>query len=173
MTERIAVVILVVVLLLVNGSIASKERHLATGSIVYLALAPKDPRSLMQGDYMALRFTMSGEVYANLPKKSEGRWHRDVDASDGFAVVALDDRGVGTFRGIYTNQPLAGNERLMRYRIRWGEVKFATNAFFFQEGQGSVYDAARFGQFRVDGKGELLLTALADRDLTILKPDRK
>jgi uncharacterized membrane-anchored protein len=173
MTERIAVVILIVVLLLVNGSIASKERHLANGRIIYLSLAPRDPRSLMQGDYMALRFTMAGEVYENLPKTSEGRWHRDVDAADGFAVITVDDRGVGTFKSIYTNQPLAGNELLMRYRIRRGEVKFATNAFFFQEGQGNVYDAARFGQFRVDGKGELLLTALADTNLTLLKPEKK
>jgi len=171
MPKKIALVALAVILVLVNWSIAGKEKQLAEGRVVYLELAPVDPRSLIQGDYMALRFKVAREVYKTLPKTEDRRhWGHDVAASDGYAVVQLDDRQVGSFQGLYDKQALAANDVLMRYRVRNGEVRFATNAFFFQEGQGKFYRSAKYGQFRVDGKGELLLTAMFDKDLNKLGP---
>jgi uncharacterized membrane-anchored protein len=58
----------------------------------------------------------------------------------------------------------------MRYRVRNGAVKFATNAFFFQEGHAKHYEPARYGQFRVDSSGELLLVAMYDKELNRLGP---
>ena len=174
MHKTIAVVSLIIVLALVDWSIVAKEKQLAEGTVVYLELAPVDPRSLMQGDYMALRFRLANDVYAALPKTADRRWWgADVDASDGFVVADLDDRKVGSFKRIHTDQPLANNEVLLRYRIRNGAVKFATNAYFFQEGHAHYYEAARYGQFRVDDKGELLLVAMVDKDLNQLGPEEK
>ncbi len=174
MSSKIAVIALVIVLGLVNWSIFKKETHLAAGHTVYLDLAPVDPRSLMQGDYMSLRFKLADEVYNALPKTEKSRrWRHDVKASDGYSVVSLDDRKVGSFKFLYDNQILSDNEVLMRYRVRNGAVKFATNAFFFQEGHGHYYEPARYGQFRVDDKGELLLVAMYSKDLKKLGPDKK
>ena len=162
---------LLIILGIVNWSIAGKEEHLAEGKIVYLALAPVDPRSLMQGDYMALNFGLATAVYDALPKEpTRQRWRHDVAASDGFVVVTLDERSIGSFKALYTDQALSKDERLMRYRVRNGAVQFATNAFFFQEGHGKYYELARFGQFRLDDQGELLLTAMYDQDLKQLGP---
>ena len=172
MRSKIAIIALFVVLGLVNWSIAGKEKHLAEGRIVYLELAPVDPRSLMQGDYMALRFRLADEVYKVLPKtKEHRRWRQNVDASDGYVVVRLDERTIGSFKRLYEDQALSKDEVLMRYRVRSGEVKFATNAFFFEEGHGKYYQPARYGQFRVDDRGELLLVGMYDKDLKKLGPD--
>lgn len=166
MSSKIAMISLVIVLGLVNWSIFEKEIHLAEGRIVYLDLAPVDPRSLMQGDYMALRFKLANEMYKVLPKaEKHKRWRHDVNATDGYAVVTLDERNIGSFKYLYVDQTLSEDEILMRYRVRNGAVKFATNGFFFQEGHGKYYESARFGQFRVDDKGELLLVAMYDKDL--------
>lgn len=175
MQIKLAIVALVIVLILVNWSIFKKERHLVEGAVVYLELAPRDPRSLMQGDYMALRFRIANDVYQALPKTKDQphRWRHDVDAADGYVVVTLDARRVATFKALYTDQVLADNELLMRYRVRDGAVKFATNAFFFQEGTAKVYEPARYGQFRVDEQGELLLVAMYDKDLNkLIKNDK-
>jgi uncharacterized membrane-anchored protein len=174
MYRKIALVSLVIILALVNWSIFGKEKQLAEGKIVYLDLAPVDPRSLMQGDYMALRFQLAEEVYDALPKAADyHRWRQDVTAPDGYVVVSLNERNVGSFKSIYNDQALSGNETLLRYRVRNGAVKFATNAFFFQEGQGELYELARYGQFRVDHKGELLLVAMYDKDLNKLEPSEE
>lgn len=63
MNKIIALVALIAVLGIVNASIIDKEKHLAEGQVVYLELAPVDPRSLMQGDYMALNFRVAQQVY--------------------------------------------------------------------------------------------------------------
>jgi uncharacterized membrane-anchored protein len=174
MASRIALIALVIILGLVNWSIALKEKHLSDGRTVYLELAPVDPRSLMQGDYMALRFRLANEVYDALPKAKESRrWRQEVNASDGHVVVSLDERNIGSFNRLYQDQALAKDEILMRYRVRNGEVKFATNAFFFQEGHAKHYESARYGQFSVDDTGELLLVAMYDKSLNKLGPVEK
>jgi uncharacterized membrane-anchored protein len=169
MLNKIAIAALIIILGLVNWSIIGKEKHLSEGRVVYLELAPVDPRSLMQGDYMALRFKLADEVYKALPKTyGNKQWRHNVAASDGFVVVRLDDRNIGIFKSLYQDQELDKNEILMKYRVRDGVVKFATNAFFFQEGHGNIYQPARYGEFKVDKKGELLLVSMYDKELNKL-----
>ncbi|WP_341649050.1 GDYXXLXY domain-containing protein [Thauera humireducens] len=45
-------------------AIHDREQTLAHGQVVLVQLAPVDPRSLMQGDYMALRFAIDNELPA-------------------------------------------------------------------------------------------------------------
>ena len=71
------------------------------------------------------------------------------------------DDAVATFVRIDDATPLAPELRL-RYRWRAGEPKFATNAFFFEEGTGERYAGARYGEFRVGPDGESILTGLRD-----------
>lgn len=173
MLKKIALVSLLVILAVVNWSIFAKEKHLAEGKVVYLTLAPVDPRSLMQGDYMALRFRLANEVYKALPKREDRKEGRHkIAATDGYLVAHLDERNIGTFKGLYRDQALAEDEILLQYRVRNGAVKFATNAYFFQEGHGKYYQGARYGQFRVDDKGELLLVAMYDKDLNKLEANK-
>ena len=171
MRKNFVVVSMIIVLVGINWSIAGKEKHLSTGHIVYLDLAPVDPRSLMQGDYMTLRFRIGDEVYQALPKSEEyKRWRHNVESDDGYVIVEQDDKGIAQFKRIDdSNQALAASELRLKYRVRNGAVKFATNAFFFEEGQGRIYQPARYGQFRVNKKGELLLAGMYDKDLTKLE----
>lgn len=174
MFKTIAFVSLMIILILVNWSIVGKEKHLVEGKIVYLDLAPVDPRSLMQGDYMALRFRLTDKVHKALSKKEDRTQRRhNLDTSDGYVVIDLDARKIGSFKSLYLDQDLSDNEILMRYRVRNGAVKFATNAYYFQEGHGKYYQPAQYGQFRVDEKGELLLVAMYDKELTKLEPNEK
>jgi len=143
----------------INFNVAGRERLLDNGRVVLLELAPVDPRSLMQGDYMALRFQLANEAFAGQDLQN---------FADGQLVATLDERNVATFARFADGAALAGNEALMRYRVRNGIAKFATNAFFFEEGRGDDYTAARFGEFRLASDGEMLLTRLRDKDLTVL-----
>jgi uncharacterized membrane-anchored protein len=57
--------------------------------------------------------------------------------------------------------------------VREGDVKFATNAYFFQEGTGNLYARARYGEFRVAPDGELLLTHLVGEKFERLGPSAR
>ena len=174
MFKIIAVVATVGILALVNWSILIKEKHLSEGQVVYLDLRPVDPRSLMQGDYMALRFKLGDEVEKALRNRHQISLDGSfISSTGGLAVVSLDERDIGTFKQIedesgISTQDKPQKEILIQYRVRKGQVKLATNAYFFQEGKAALYNAAKYGQFRVDDSGELLLAAMYDKDLNRL-----
>lgn len=157
---------LAVILIGVNLSIFSKETQLAEGEAIFMELAPVDPRSLMQGDYMALNYAVSQSVReAMWAREGRTETYQVPDNQDGLVVVRRDARGVGEFVRLDDGTPLADDERRLKFRFRDGMVKLATNAFFFQEGTGELYVPARYGAFRVSEQGELLLVALHDEQL--------
>jgi uncharacterized membrane-anchored protein len=159
MRKLIVVVVGLLILVGVNVSIYQREKLRSEGRVILLELAPVDPRSLMQGDYMALNYNVANAAFPS---------RRAENSKDGQLIVALDERGVGHFKRLADSTPLATNEAILRYRVRNDQVKFATNAFFFEEGQASQYQAARYGEFRVSTDGEMLLTNLRSADLAVL-----
>jgi uncharacterized membrane-anchored protein len=148
------------VLAVLNYSIYEKEQLLATGRTVFLELAPVDPRSMMQGDYMALRFRLQNEIASS------------QNLRDGYVVVDVDNRRVATFQRMDSGTPLQPGELRLFYRVRANQVKFGTNAFFFQEGDAAKFSAARYGEARVDNAGQMLLVGLRDDKLQKLGSSR-
>jgi uncharacterized membrane-anchored protein len=162
MGKLLAIASGLVLLAVVNFGIWQREQLLRGGDIVLLRLAPIDPRSLVQGDYMRLNFELARDsaIFAPAVKNPDGR-----------IVVALDARGVASFRHFDDRRPLAPGEAYLRYRFRDGRPNFGTNAYFFQEGRAAVYAAAMFGEFRVGKQGDMILTGLRDERLRKLGAD--
>jgi uncharacterized membrane-anchored protein len=152
------------ILVAVNVAIWQKEQLLTHGKTVILALAPVDPRSLMQGDYMRLRFQAEQDMQRYLPYK------KDSSVADGYVIVSLNEQQIGELQAVVSELPatLAANQWPLRYRIRAGELRFATNAFFFQEGHADDYAQARYGEFKVNHDGEMLLANLRGQHLEVL-----
>ena len=167
-TIIIAILGLALVLVVMTRNIIKYENHLATGDTVLLALAPVDPRGFMQGDYMTLSYALERDVFAAL-NKNPGSYPTN---EEGYVIVALDQHNVGQLVRLAANQSknLASNEIAIYYRIRNGTMQLATNAFFFQEGHGEAFEAAEYGLFRVNDKGEPLLTNLVDDDFKVISP---
>lgn len=167
-TIIIALLGLALVLGVMTRNIAKYENHLTTGDTVLLALAPVDPRGFMQGDYMTLSYALERDVFAAL-NRDPGSYPTN---EQGYVIVALDNNKVAQFVRLAANQPkgLATNERVIHYRIRNGAMQLATNAFFFQEGHGEAFEAAEYGLFRINDKGEPLLTNLVDDDFAVISP---
>lgn len=140
-------------------SVRDFERLLASGEVVLLELAPADPRSLMQGDYMRLAYALERQPIR-------------LDASARTIILGLDDRRVGSFRRLGdTGAPGPGELvfRVGRDASDEGAV-VAPHSFLFQEGQADLYTRARYGIFRVDPGGRHLLVGLADADARKIEP---
>ena len=161
MRRLLVMLFAVLILIVTHHAIYSRERLITQGEVVLLRLAPVDPRSLMQGDYMALRFEITNDLRKVLSNS---------DVADGHVVIALADDGVGSFARIDDGSALAADERRMRFRLRAGKIKFGTNAFFFEEGTAGVYSQARYGEFRVGKDGEAILTHLRGEERRRLRP---
>jgi len=159
---------LVVLLALVNYSVFQKETHLREGTTVCLRLAPVDPRSLMQGDYMALRFALADTIRDTLIREEiDTNPHHRLRNSEGRVLLNVEANCSGTFAGLFMGQMMQEDQIILRYRVRNGEVKIATNAFFFEEGTADRYARARYGIFKVLHT-DPLLADLADANLTPL-----
>ena len=167
-TIIIALLGLALVLVVMTRNIIKYENHLATGDTVLLALAPVDPRGFMQGDYMTLSYALERDVFAAL-NKDPGSYPTN---EEGYVIVALDQHNVGQLVRLAANQSknLASNEMALHYRIRNGVMQLATNACFFQEGHGEAFEAAEYGLFRINDKGEPLLTNLVDDNFKVISP---
>ena len=145
---------LALILTAANWAIASRELLKSSGQLVYLELAPVDPRSLMQGDYMSLRYKIDLKSPDSAPS--------------GYLIIRLDDHHVAKAVG-WNSDPAAGELRL-KYRGRYGRTSIGSDAFFFEEGTSRFYESARYGEFRVAENGDALLIALRDANLVRLGP---
>ena len=149
MTRAMILVAALIVLVAVNGSILAKERIKTHGQRIYLELGSVDPRSLMQGDYLALHFRITDSMSA--------------DAS-GSAALRVDARGIATL----DPQPTRQSPRI-RFRVRNSAVWLGTNAYFFEEGSAERYADAKYGEFRLDrDSGDAVLVGLSDENLRAL-----
>lgn len=158
--------------------VVHKERVLAAGARVLLPLAPRDPRSLLQGDYMELRTVVASEALAALSHNGDartdakqgdggrdGRDGRD-EARSGRIVVQVDGDRVATFVRIDEGQPLRPDELRLKFRVRgqqWSRhVRVGAEELFFEEGASARFARARFGEVMVDGDGDTVLVGVRD-----------
>ena len=150
-----------------NHAVWRNERQLASGQVVRLALAPRDPRALLTGDYMALNYALAADVQRSIKPAAARR----EPSYDSFAIVAVDDRRLATLVRVQpAPRPRAAGEVALRVRARSEMVMLGTNAFYFLEGQAAVYQPARFGEFRGSDDGQMLLVSLLDQDMKPLLP---
>jgi uncharacterized membrane-anchored protein len=155
---------LVLVLAAINLDILKKQAIVDDGQPLLLQLRPVDPRSLIQGDYMELRYDQSafpvGEVAKGLPRA-------------GSVILTVDEDNVGRFNRIDDGTPLSAGEVRLRFKLRLydGELRYGAESFFFQEGQAERYEAARYGVLHLDESGASVLVGLADADGNLLGRD--
>ena len=141
-------------LVVMNLQIYKKEQILKDGQTVLLELAPVDPRSLMQGDYMRLRYGLARQVKGKLGNK-------------GKLVLKIDDQQRGIFKRLADNTPLGENEQLLVYRNR-DNLRLGAESYFFEEGQAKRFERAKYGELKVDATGQSVLVGLRDEALQIL-----
>lgn len=154
---------LALVLGVANQNIRTHQEVVDGGARILLKLRPVDPRSLIQGDYMLLRYARnifpSPDALETLPRT-------------GTLVLLVDENGVGTFSRMDDGTPLAPNEVRLRFkrRLMRGEVSIGAETFSFEEGQAGIYDGARYGVLRVDASGRSVLVGLADQYFAVIRP---
>ncbi len=161
--SALAVFGLVVVLGSTNYVIRERQQVVDTGQPVLLDLRPVDPRSLIQGDYMVLRYARTVFPPAELRSQLQPR---------GTFIVSLDENNVASFSRIDDGTPLDQREVRLKYKQidRSGEIRLGAESFFFQEGHAQVFDSARYGVLHVDKDGASVLVGLANDSWQVIRP---
>ena len=152
----------VLVLGAANYTIWQRQQIVDHGRPVLLELRPVDPRSLMQGDYMALAYAES--VFPG-PAERSGLPRR------GSFIVTVGADNVATFARLDSGGPLAANEARIKYKLidRFGGIRLGAESFFFEEGQADRFATAEYGVLHVDRAGNSVLVGLADENAKLIR----
>ncbi|MBW7477218.1 GDYXXLXY domain-containing protein [Paenibacillus oenotherae] len=136
----------------------TSERLLRTGDSIKLELAPIDPRSLLQGDYVTLNYSIS-----TLPQSVASGLESRGSRQKLKVVLAPDAKGVHVFKRLYQEgETLASDEIVLNGTTSgWGPVYYGIETYFVPEGTGlEVERSARFAYIRVSANGNALLERL-------------
>ncbi len=154
------------VLALLNFAIFQKEQILKEGESILLKLAPVDPRSIMQGDYMAFRYALEDEM-------------KNVNAASlvdhQFIVIKTDQENVAHFVRVYNQETLATDEKLFKFKYQstpYPLITFKPNTFLFQEGLQPLYQKAVYAIFHYRGVKDYLLVGVADSTRAKINPPK-
>jgi uncharacterized membrane-anchored protein len=135
-------------------AVVSKEKLLSDGKLILLELAPKDSKSILQGDYMQLNYKMTRDLpYNDIPKR-------------GYCVVKILPNGVGERVRLQKGRtPLNDNEWLIEYTNDKRRMNIGAESYFFQEGEAAKFGKAKYGGLKVDKFGNSVLVGLYDQQL--------
>jgi uncharacterized membrane-anchored protein len=152
----------VLALAVVNVGIAGRERLIDTGRPVFVKLAPVDPRSLMQGDYMRLSYDLPGVDWSSRHRvEAPMLW-----GARPRIAVTLDARGVAQSpRLLGPDEAAPPGTQLLQLTPKGGGWTFVSDGWFFKEGEAQRWQAARYGEFRVTPEGKGLLVRVVGEDL--------
>ena len=141
---------LILVLAFFAFSVIQKETLIGKGTEVLLRLAPVDPRSLMQGDYMALNYQILRQI--------------DYKSKSGYVVVKVGSDRVADFVRFQDGKDVNDGEHLIRYKRQSGRLSIGADNYFFQEGSAKKFENAKYGLLKVDSDGNSILVGLCDKD---------
>ena len=168
-------VFLIVLLGAVNYKVQQFEDVLATGKPVVLKIAPADPRSLMQGDYMVLNYAILSELQqsqfsseSNESNETTGIDELSPSGKKAYILVHLDKNHVATLCEAQSEIPTdfkhCTPNVYLPIRYKGWSPELPSQDYFFAEGKGEHYAQAEYAEYRFKD-GILLLARLLDKDL--------
>nr|WP_317890768.1 GDYXXLXY domain-containing protein [Paenibacillus arenilitoris] len=158
MPRRSPVLIAVVVALqlgYVGYQAAASESLLTGGTEIKLRIEPVDPRSMLQGDYMTLRYAISTPPQA-IAAELESR----PGLSRIKVVLRPDASGAYVFDRLYKDgEKLADGEIMIKGKASgWQTVYYGIETYFVPEGTGRDAERnAKYAYVRVNGRGDAML----------------
>ena len=144
---------------LLGYQVWGSESILTNGMTVKLELAPVDPRSLLQGDYVQLSYTI-----ATLSDT-------DFEAGKKLRIVLRkQENGIHGYSGFYEqdgvwNQPYekqADDVIINGTTVGYQRIEYGIESFFVPEGTGlEVERTAKYAIIKIGSKGDALLESLS------------
>lgn len=160
MRKYIPLIIACITLMALSALIVRYENQLATGTVMYAKLAPADPRSLIQGDYMRLGYEMIGINDVDM-----GAIDDPDHGKRRQAWVALDDA-----KRIVSADWQASDTHATPLWLKFQHWQWhpAADSFMFAEGLGECYGQASYAKLSVGDDGQAMLVDLVDEHLKAL-----
>lgn len=159
------------------GLILQHEWHLAKSKSIFVELAPVDPRSILQGDYMALNYHLhfagvdAAANASNVNSASSDISVQDFKHQSHILSYVLLDKERRVLKTSFDPRllqvyPASSSKLLLKNPRNSFEALYpAANSFMFAEGLEPCYRNAKFAELKVKENGQALLLELLDSQL--------
>lgn len=167
MKKYFSLILTLVTLLIFVGLVAKNEWHLHHSKSIFIELRPVDPRSILQGDYMALAYELNLQSLKALAgSESEALDQIIFNHSSVPAKVILDSQNRVVRTILDSNNSFAGQSLILKNpENRLQALYPASGSFLFAEGLAQCYQKAKYAEFKVNTKGEAILFDLRGEGL--------
>ncbi|WP_151821723.1 GDYXXLXY domain-containing protein [Acinetobacter oleivorans] len=170
MKKYFSLILALVTLLIFVGLVAKNEWHLHHSKSIFIELRPVDPRSILQGDYMALAYELNLQSLKALAgSESEALDQVIFNHSSVQAKVILDSQNRVVHTILDSNNSFAGQSLILKNpENRLQALYPASRSFLFAESLAQCYQKAKYAEFKVNTKGEAILFDLRGEELQAL-----
>lgn len=155
--KKLAVFINLLLLAVIFTFSVVKEESCQQQTGFYLKLAPVDPRSIMQGDYMILNYEITDKALLNI---------RDNFINRGYINLKIDKNNIGQYVSV-SQKPFNDENDKSKISVVFSfngtDIDINVNSYMFQEGDSSLYSKAEYAQV-ILVKNKLRLKALTDKN---------
>ncbi len=149
----------------VNYKVQQFEDVLATGKSIILEIAPVDPRSLMQGDYMTLHYAILDDLQSRTELLSD---ELKEEGQQAYLLLKLDANNLAGLCAVSRTPPsdFADCTPDVYLPVKYGywRMRLPSQDYFFAEGKGAYYAQAQYAEYRFKN-GIVLLARLLDKNL--------
>ncbi|OHE76971.1 MAG: hypothetical protein A2107_01665 [Verrucomicrobia bacterium GWF2_62_7] len=151
---------------------------LMVGETIRLKVEPVDPRDVMRGDYVILRYEISrapkGDDIEAIPDavRREGYWIRDAWLDERTVYVTLEPDANGKYwraTKVSIQKPTSCKFIRGKYLLDWrgGSIHYGIEAYYVQEGAGKKLEQARNARSLVAEVALMSSGKAALRDLVV------
>lgn len=164
--------------------IGRHEWHLAHSDSIYVKLKPVDPRSILQGDYMALNYELylaeqppaMELIEDHLPSDAEKAYFYNQSSILSYVQLDAQRRVIQTRFDpqLLNDYPGASAKLVLRNPHNTFEGLYpAARSFLFAEGLEPCYRNAQFAELKVRENGQPLLVNLVGENLKALNCEQQ
>ena len=163
-------------ILIFTGLILKHENHLANSQSIFVELAPVDPRSILQGDYMILNYELYFDTGIDDGAEALQNWKilalekHIQNKAHPLSFVLLDEQRRVIQTRFDENFIKADSQASLRLVLKNPSNQLqnlypAANSFMFAEGVEPCYSKAKYAEIKVKENGLALLVDLVDQNL--------
>lgn len=140
-----------------------KEEGYKKQKSFYLKLAPVDPRSILQGDYMILNYDILSTAKSII---------YNSNLENGFIIISIDKLKVAHFNSVSNKKVDEDSIKSISFSYNKFDVNIGTNTFLFQEGMTKDYNNSVYAEVVLINNSIRVLNLL-DEDFNIISKIKK
>jgi len=175
MKKYFSLILALATILFFAALVVKNEWHLQHSKSIFIELKPVDPRSILQGDYMALAYELNLQSLKALAGSESKALDQVIfNHSSVPAKVVLDSQNRVVRTILDTNNSFTGQNLILKNpENRLQALYPASRSFLFAEGLAQCYQKAKYAEFKVNPEGEAILFDLRGEGLQSLNCEKQ